>query len=61
MLLLGAVGAAIVAGFFLFWALTWTEWPQFVVAVAFAALALLLMRIRGRRLSTKQSVGDFGS
>ena len=51
LLLIGAIGAAIVAGFFLFWALTWTEWPQFFVALAFAALTVLLMWVRGRRVS----------
>ena len=52
LLLIGAIGAATVAGFFLFWALTWTEWPQFFVALAFAALAVLLMWVRGRRVSS---------
>jgi membrane protein implicated in regulation of membrane protease activity len=52
LLLIGAIGAAIVAGFLLFWALTWSEWPQFFVALAFSGLALFLIRVRGRRVST---------
>lgn len=54
LLMIGAIAAAIIAAFFLFWAITWTEWPQFVVAVVFASVALVLMRIRGRGASTLQ-------
>jgi predicted membrane channel-forming protein YqfA (hemolysin III family) len=52
--MIGAIAAAVIAVFFLFWAITWTEWPQVVVAVAFASVALVLMRIRGRRASMLQ-------
>jgi len=49
-LLIGGIGAALLAAFFLFWALTWTEWPQAFVALAFAAMALLLLWVRDRRV-----------
>jgi hypothetical protein len=51
LLLIGGIGAALLAAFFLFWALTWTEWTQSFVAVAFAALAVLLLWTRSRRVS----------
>ena len=57
LLLVGAAVAAVLAAFWLFWALLWTEWPQFWVALVFAALAVLLLWIRGQWVASARSAG----